>query len=136
MKCFLGQSLGAVQRGFRMLAGLFALLLGLPAVVALSFLFAGLARLAPADLALAGILLTGASVAISALAAHDRTAILACSAFSASVGLVALAFAPAAGRAWPQSVALGLFLFAGSAALALSAPAKPAQRSSTGAADS
>ena len=125
-----------MQRGFRLLAGVFAFLLALPALGLAAGAGAGVATLRPADLALAGILLTAALVIVSALTSRSRVAILASASFVAGAGLVAFAVAPAAGEGWPQDAALGLFLLTGALSLALSAPDKAAQRSSMGAADS
>jgi len=125
-----------VQRGFRFLAGVFALLLAMPALGLVAVGARGVARLKAADLALAGILLTAAFVIASALSSRSRSGILASAAFVISTSLVAFAMVPVAGPGWPQNAALGGFLAAGGLALALSAPAKPAQRSSMRAADS
>jgi hypothetical protein len=125
-----------MERGFRFLAGTFAVLLALPAMGLLVVAVRGAIHVRPADLALAGILFTAAMVIASALASRSRSAILASAAFVTGSALVAFAVAPSAGPGWPQDAALGGFLAAGAAALALCAPAKGAQRTSTVATDS
>lgn len=129
-----------MQGGFRFLGSIFAVLLALPAASYATSAAMGLGspRVQASDIALAGILATAATVVLSALNARTRTSLLAASAFVGSTGLVALAVAPTSARGFPQIVALGLFLLAGAAALALSAPPKTmaSEASSTNAADS
>lgn len=141
-----------MQRGFRMLAGVFALLLAAPAV---SFLAGvalapgmqlakpsqgGLACSGPAvcihpdDLALAGMLLVVAVVILSALLSANRVALRAAAAGGYSGALLAVVLVPATGRATLQLAALALFLAAGSTALLLAAQPEsvPSQDTSSG----
>lgn len=126
------------QRGFRWLGVVFAILLALPAAGYLAALLASrdASFAQPSDVALAGILFTGAAVVGCALASGSRAAHFGAAAFCAGAGLVALVIAPEHGRVGVQDAALGAFLLAGALSIALSAPPPAAQRSSTNATQS
>ena len=142
-----------MRRGFEWLAGVFAILLLVPAALFFVSLASServhLARpgpgglacegpgacVRPSDFAIAGILVVGASVIFSGLATGGRVALHAAAAGAVSVAAMMFALAATEGRVWMQDAALAVFLLAGALTLVLAAQERP-QRTSTGATDS